>query len=114
MRATVNGSSYTSVQPRAANASAQPDDAAIRMVPANQRFKAGELSGSQHHDRLVVNAELFPLERASQIVFHLEQIHRVRVHAFVKDFIARLALGLRAIHRRVGIAQHIFGMIVAG
>src|SRR2546421_5275503 len=28
------------------------DEAALRMVPANQRFKAGELSGSQHHDWL--------------------------------------------------------------
>ena len=49
------------------------DEAALGMLPANQRFKAGELAVLERNDRLVVNAELFAIERAAQVVFHFSR-----------------------------------------
>jgi hypothetical protein len=36
---------------------------ALGMLPTNQRFKAGELSVLERDDRLVVNAQLFAIDR---------------------------------------------------
>src|SRR2546429_4258754 len=37
-----------------------------------------------------------------------------RSHRLVEDFVARLARRLRAVHRRVGVAQNVFGALIAG
>ena len=84
------------------------------MLPANQRFEAREGPILERNNRLIVNAELFAIERAPQVILHLQQIHGVRVHALIEYFITRFALRLGAIHRRVGVAQHVLRMIVAG
>ncbi len=41
------------------------------MLPANQRFEAGKLAVLKRNDRLIVNAELFAIERAPQVVLYL-------------------------------------------
>src|SRR5262245_30222505 len=84
------------------------------MLPANQGLEAGELAILQRNDRLIVNAELFALERAPQVVFDLQHINGARVHSFVKHFIASFALRLGTIHRRISVAEHVLGMIVTG
>ena len=88
--------------------------AALRMLPTNQRFKTRKLAIFQRNDRLVMNAKLLALEGAAQVCFHLQQVNRARVHAFVEHFVASFALRFSAIHRGVGVAQHVFRMIVAG
>ncbi len=84
------------------------------MLPADQRLKARELSVLERYDGLVMNSQFVTINRPPQIVLHLQNIDGVRVHALIEHFITGLALRLRAIHRRVGIAQHVLGVIVAG
>jgi hypothetical protein len=36
------------------------------------------------------------------------------VHPRVEYLVAGLARGLRAVHRRVGVSEHVFGPVVAG
>ena len=60
------------------------DEAALGMLPANQCFEAGELAVLKRNDRLIVNAELFAIECAPQVVLHLQQINRVRMHSFIE------------------------------
>src|SRR5260370_36235908 len=82
------------------------------MLPANQRFKPGEMSVVERDDRLIVNTKLFTIERASQIIFHLHQVNCSRVHSLVEYFVSSLALGFRSIHLRVGVPQDMRWMIV--
>ena len=82
------------------------------MLPADQRLKAGELPAVERDDRLIMNSQLFAVDCAAQVVLHLQHINRVRVHAFVENLVARFALSFRAVHCRIGVAQHVLRMIV--
>src|SRR6185295_5593995 len=62
----------------------------------------------------VEHAELLALDRLAQLVLDLEQADRAGVHRAVEDLVARAALGLRAVHRGVRVAQHVLGLLVAG
>src|SRR5436309_8622649 len=84
------------------------------MLPANQRFEAGKLTVLKRNDRLIVNAEFFAIECAPQVVLHLQQINRPRVHSLVENLVAGFALRLGAIHRGVSVAQHVLWIIVPG
>ncbi len=84
------------------------------MLPTNQRLKAGQLSAVEGDDGLIVNAQLVAIDRAAQVVLHLQQINRVRVHSFIEYFVTGLPLRFGAVHRSVRITQHVLGMIVAG
>ena len=86
----------------------------LGMLPANQRFESGKRAVIERNDRLIVDAELFAIERAPQVILHLQQIHRLCMHALVEHFIACLALRFGPVHRRVGVAQHVLRMIVSG
>src|SRR6185369_6467161 len=82
------------------------------MVPAHECFKSGESSGLQSNNRLVVNSEFLVFDRLSQIAFELQPRNRARVHSLVKQFVARLAIFLGAIHRDVCVAQNVVRPIV--
>lgn len=53
--------------------------------------------------RLVVNLELPTLDGPSQVPLQLQELEDPGGHRLVEDFVSRLALGLGAVHRRVGI-----------
>ena len=88
------------------------DDAALRVIPAHQRFDADDRGGGEFDDRLIVDDEALPFDGAAQIVFEREQFQRVRVHRRVEHAMTRFALGLRAIHRRIRVADHVLGHVV--
>ncbi len=66
----------------------------FRMLPTNQCFKAGELSVIERYDRLIVNPQLFTIDCPAQVVLHLQQVDRVRVHSLIEYFVTGFALGL--------------------
>src|ERR1041384_2128544 len=82
------------------------------MVPTYESFEAGETSCRQSNNRLVVNGEFLVFDRLSQVAFELQTRNRARMHALVKQFIALLAILLRAIHCNVCVAQNVVGPIV--
>src|SRR5678815_173790 len=84
-----------------------------RMVPAHECFEAGETSGCERNDRLIVNSELFLFDRLSQIAFELQTRNRPRMHSLVKQFVTRLAIFLGSIHRDFRIAENVVGSIIA-
>ena len=88
------------------------DDAALRVIPAHQRFDADDRVGGELDDRLIVHDEALPFDGAAQIVFEREQLQRVRVHRRVEHAMTRFPFGLRAIHRRVRVADHVLGHVV--
>ncbi len=87
--------------------------AALRMAPAQQRFVADDLAVVEALDRLEERLEFLAHDRAAQIAFELEQIQRVAMQRLVEQREAMTALGLRAVHRDVGIAQEILGLAIA-
>src|SRR5215212_7307202 len=89
------------------------DDAALRVTPAHERLEAREPSGRERDDGLVVDLELAVLDGAAQVVLKPQARERVGVHLGVEQLVTRLALLLRAVHRRVGVAQDVLGVFVA-
>src|SRR5689334_16396478 len=83
------------------------------MIPAHERFETSETPSLERNDRLVVNTELLVLDGLAQIAFELQPRNGARVHTVVEQFITRLTVFLRAIHRDVRVAQNVFGTIVA-
>src|SRR5260221_10838897 len=84
------------------------------MVPAQERLGAAGLAVAKVDLRLVMQAELAPLERAAQLEAHL----RARPGALVDlggeelEGIASRLLG--AIHRRVGSTEQGLGVVAVG
>ena len=90
------------------------DQPALGMAPAHQRLEPGAARPSASvDDRLVVQDELAPLDRAAQLVLQRSSRHRVGVHRGVEDSWRAVPARLRAVHRRVGVAQHVFRAGVA-
>ena len=81
-------------------------------LPANQRLEADAHPGRERDDRLVVDLEGVGLDRVAQIAFEAEPIDRARVHVGVEQLVPRAASRLGVIHRRIGIAHHLFGIDV--
>src|SRR5262249_53250014 len=63
---------------------------------------------------LVMNGNFLALDGVSQFALEVEHLNGVRVHSHVEYFVARFAVGLRAIHRDVGLSQNIFRSIITG
>ena len=75
------------------------------MLPANQGFHAGDAAAAQVDDRLIVQHELFALERAPQAGLEHRVLER-RSGRFVRvELVGVLALLLRPVHRDVGVLQ---------
>ena len=60
-------------------------------------------------DRLVDQPELAELDGALELDAELVALADRRVHARVEDREAGLAVGLRHVHRDVGVAHHVLG-----
>ena len=86
--------------------------AAVGMVPAHQRLDADDLAGIQRHDGLVVQQHLVAVQRPAQVILQVQHRHCALVHAGVEQGDLCLAVALRAVHGKVGIAQDILGLAI--
>ena len=90
------------------------NDAALRVVPADQGLEADDPSGLELHDRLVEKLKLIPFDRQAKIVLRLQSSYGLSVHGLVEDLVAGLACRLGSVHGRVGVAQYVLGTLVSG
>ena len=67
----------------------------------------------QVDDRLVLEEELAALERAVDVVLEAQPLAQLLLHARLEHDVAPLAGGFRVVHRDVGVAQQLLG-VVAG
>ena len=81
------------------------------MVPAQQRLEAGDATGGQLDDRLVVQHELVAGERAPQVCLELASLKCLLVHARLEDDVRALATLLGLVHRDVGVAHQLVGRV---
>src|ERR1700730_2047348 len=82
------------------------------MIPAYERFKAGQAAAFQRHDGLIINLELLQFEGMPQVTFQLQPRHSARMHSVIEHFVAGLAVLFGTVHSRVGVAQNVFGSVV--
>ena len=83
------------------------------MIPAHQRLDAEQLPLRQVDDRLELEEELVALERAIDVLLEAQPLAQLLLHARLEHDEARLAGCLRVVHRDVGVAQQLLG-VVAG
>ena len=81
------------------------DHAALRVVPAHQRFGAGDLAARRVDLGLVVELELVARQRQAQVAQQLDLFARVAEHARLEEREGRAAVALGVARRRVG-ARH--------
>ena len=82
------------------------------MLPSRERFDPDGTSVLERDDGLIQQAELFPLDRETELDLELELLDGTCVHGFVEDFVSCFAGCLGPVHRGVGIAQNTFGALV--
>jgi hypothetical protein len=82
-----------------------PQHAALGVMPPHQRLEAGERAGVELHDRLVHEGELPPVHGAAQVRLELQTYAGSRVQRRLEQREAALAIRLRLVHRRVGVAE---------
>ncbi len=87
--------------------------ALLRVLPAHQRLDAEELGRLEVDDRLELQEELVAGQRLVQVVLEPQALAQLFLHARVEHDVPSLAGGLRVVHRDVGVAQHVLG-VVAG
>ncbi len=78
------------------------------MSPADQRLERDDAIRLKVDDRLVVQHELVPGQRAAQVHLQVEERHGRRVGAAVVDGVVSLPPGLRLVHRQVGVVEKLF------
>src|SRR3954453_1794347 len=84
-------------------------DRAVTLLPAHQGFEADHIAGFEIEDRLMEETKLAAIERAIQRGLDREPMSDALVHRFVVDGEAVAAGVLGAVHRRVRVAQEVFG-----
>ena len=84
---------------------ARSQEAARRMFPTQERLDADDRVAGELVDRLVMQDELAPLERGTQIGFELEAPSGFFDEVVVEVVPVRAALPLGAVHRGIGVAQ---------
>src|SRR4029453_13024980 len=84
------------------------------MAPPDQALEAGDESGREADDWLVVQLEFPALDGPPQIGLELEADEGAGAHLGVEELRPGFAKRLRPIHRGIRIPQHGFGLIVAG
>ena len=91
------------------------DQAAARVVPADERLEAQDRLIPQPHDRLVVDGELPQLQRLAHLSGQLETSHDGLLHHRGERLVAALAVTLGGIHGAVSIAHDLsHGLTLAG
>jgi hypothetical protein len=84
------------------------------VVPAHERFEAGDAIGGQRRNRLVCEHELAAVERAGKVGLELQLGLRGLQRRPVEHLAAAAAQVPGALHRHVGVAQHLVGTVIAG
>ena len=88
--------------------------AARRVRPAQQGFEADDLLAAQIDQRLVMDLERFGQECRAQVDLELAARLRLGVHFRLEKAERRLAGGLGAVERHVGIAQQVIRIVAIG
>ena len=83
-------------------------------VPAHERLEAGHGAIRETHDGLVLQAQLLALDRLAQGALERATFGHAPAQGWAEHLDARLAGGLRPVHRGVRLAQqHVRGGLVA-
>ena len=93
---------------------ARQEQAALRVLPADQCLESGDVAVVDGDDRLVKDHELVARQRPPEIVFETERGHHLTVHLVVEDREAVSPHGFGSVHGGIGIAQEVFGTAVFG
>ena len=83
------------------------DQAALGVVPAQQRLHPGDVAVGQPHDRLVVQLELATVQAALEIGAQLQAGEDTGVHLGLEQPVAALAVTLGDVHRGVRVADQL-------
>ena len=89
--------------------SARVEQAALGVLPADQRLEPGDLAAAQADDRLVVEDQLVAFERVAQLALDLEPAQGAGPHLGVEELAARAAAFLGPVHGGVGVADQQVG-----
>ena len=80
-------------------------EAALRIVPAHQRFDADDAAGGEADLRLVMQHELPLGDGAAQARLERQPLHGAALHVVRAELVRVAARFLGAVHRAVGVAQ---------
>ena len=83
-------------------------EAALGVVPADQRLDADHAALVERHERLVVQHELLALERSAQAGDHRKLVGGVAARRD-RQPVARGSASLAAVHGDVGVLQELLG-----
>ena len=86
--------------------------ALLRVLPAHQRLDAEQFRRLEVDDRLELEEEFVPRQRLRQVVLEAEPLVELLLHARVEHDVAAFARGFRVVHRDVGVAQQVLGVVV--
>ena len=84
------------------------------MRPAGERLEAERRAVLQRHDRLEAQRDFVVLDGDAQVGLQSQPFDGLVVHARFKQREPSLAALLRAVHRDVGVAQHVVGALRTG
>ena len=90
------------------------DQAALRVLPADQRLDAEQIARVQFDDRLVVQQELALDQRFVEFARHFAPFARRMLHGRLEHDVTALACGFRRVHGDVGVAHQILDAVVGG
>ena len=88
--------------------------AAGRVVPADQRFEAGDFLSRGADDRLICDPQLVAFDRLPQVILEQLAFGRLAVHRRLIKAVLAAAGGLRGVERKVGVAHERVGAGAAG
>ena len=79
------------------------------MLPADERLEPDDPVAGEVHQGLVVDAQLATLERAPQVVLHVDPVHRLVGHRRLEQGVAARWIALGPDHRDLRLAEHLAG-----
>src|SRR5688500_1871589 len=85
---------------------------ALRVLPSYESLETRDASRAQRDERLVVQPELALIDSSPEIRLQLKSRQRVAVHRAIEHLVAGAARGLGAIHRHIGAAKELLGLLV--
>ncbi|MNV07064.1 hypothetical protein D3C71_974750 [compost metagenome] len=92
---------------------ARRDHPAARLMPTDQRLQGQQLAGFDADDRLEIRQQFVStLERVAQGPFTLDLVRDFTAHFLVEHRVAVAPGTLDPVHRRIGIAQQVGGLVM--
>ena len=83
------------------------DRPARRVVPADERLDADDPAAGEDDDRLVGDGQVAPADASTELGGQRVALDDRAVHGRIEDLRPALAVRLGAVHRDVGVAQHL-------